>query len=387
MRIGYSYWGFLGDHKLDAEGKEISAPDGNATYGWSLIWEMQRRGHTVYMMQEDRDVHADRIYGIKNFAAFSTLKRAEAYGKMERTHGQTFPELDVLLIEWRFPIFGRNCNSWEGYPCFPSGWTHGEYRHKWLNGEIEVLQPDLLRQYQLLNHYKGTNTKIIFWDLDHKLKDTDERHWKPDAIFETSVTPLELTMKRTRVEPPFHIPDLLQHPTLPSDPNRKLVYIGSRYERDDVITEWVKPTSDQYPNGVEFHGNWLKTIDECRKLWPNVSYNDRCTVKDFRHIYGSAGACPLLAKKSYLETGFITPRPWEALLFGTLPVGLGSAKGIKQYVEWVAHDGDDMIEVAETLAGADVKIRDYYRRENVERLEFMDARHFVDKVEGVVQSS
>jgi hypothetical protein len=118
-----------------------------------------------------------------------------------------------------------------------------------------------------------------------------------------------------------------------------------------------------------------------------VSYNDRCTTKDFRRIYGTAGACPLLAKRSYLETGFITPRPWEALLFGTLPVGLGTAKGIEQYTQFIAHDPTDMIEVAETLCGADLKTRDEYRKANVEMLEFMDARHFVDKVEGVVQSS
>jgi len=384
LRIGYSYWGFLGDNKVDNGGAEISAPDGNATYSWSLIWEMQRRGHTVHLMQEDRDWPGWRRWGSGNFAAFSQEKRTEAYTKLLHTFGSSeiLPELDVLLVEWRFPIVGRNC-------------VQGPSPDKFLfmmniqEGVIaDGFQPDLFRQVQILNHYKGKKTKIIFWDLDHKVEKRDEEYWKPDAIFETSETPLELSMKRTRVEPPFIISDLLQHTTLPADPARKLVYIGSRYERDDIITKWIKPASDRYPNEVEFHGNWLKTADECRKLWPNVSYNDRCTVKDFRKIYGTAMACPLLAKKSYLESGFITPRVWEALLFGTLPVGLGTAKGIEQYVldEMIVWDPDDLIHMMDWLP-QDEEERRKMRESNVEKLEFMDARHFVDKVEGVVSTT
>ena len=32
MRIGYSYWGFLGDRKYDDNGNLLSTPDGNAFY-------------------------------------------------------------------------------------------------------------------------------------------------------------------------------------------------------------------------------------------------------------------------------------------------------------------------------------------------------------------
>lgn len=385
MRIGYSFWGFLGDNKLDESLNEISAPDGNATYSWSLIWEMQRRGHTVLSMQEDRDYPAWKKFGKDNFASFSQEKRVSVYQNLKHTFGspEILPELDLLLVEWRFPIFGRNCNSWEGQPVFPSDWTHGEHREVRPDGQEEILQPDLLRQYQILRHYKQKKTKIVFWDLDHKLRTNEEAYWKPDAILETSHSPLKLFKERTRVEPPIITADLLQHPTLPPDPNRKAVYIGSRYERDDVITKWLRPLSESYPGSVEFHGNWLKTVDECRKLWPNISYNPRCTVQDFRRIYGTAASCPLLAKQSYLDSGFITPRPWEALMFGTIPIGLGAAKGIEQYVEFCAHDGTDMIEVAELLAGLDVKERDRIRKENVARLEFMDARFFVDTLEKV----
>ena len=375
MRIGYSYWGFLGDVKLAEDGSVLSTPDGNATYSWSIIWELQRRGHTVYAMQEDRDWPAYRRLGEGLFASFSNEKRASAYQNMKQTFGSSeiLPELDVLLVEWRFAIPGRNCDehpfrrgpSWAGSkPVL----TFDPAKH----------QPDFFRQMEIMRHYAEKNTKIVVWDLDHKLTEAQEKHWKMDAIFETSHSPRLLSKPRTRVEPPFHIPDLLQHPTLPSDPNRKLVYIGSRYERDDVIDEWLGPVSAKYPGQVEFHGKW---DDEAKARWPNISMHQRCTVTDFRRIYGSAGACPLLAKKSYLETGFITPRPWEAILFGTIPVGLGSMKGIDQYTTMVAGDPDDLVDITEVLCDTDQ--RDAGRRYIAEMLDFMDAKHFADKLEAV----
>jgi hypothetical protein len=296
------------------------------------------------------------------------------------------PELDVLLVEWRFPIFGRNCCSWEGAPCFPSDAKSGQpmMASGYADKKIE-LQPDLFRQYEILRYYKERGTKLIFWDLDHKLLGHDEITWSPDAVFETSKKPLHLVTRRTSVEFPTIVADLMQHPTLEADENRKLVYIGSRYERDDVITKWLKPVSDSFPGQVEFWGNWMRTVEECKKLWPNVSYNDRITMADFRRVYGSAVACPILAKQSYLETGFITPRPWEALMFGTIPVGLGSHLGISSYVQpgLIAGDGWDMIEVVKTLTGLPLKERDRIRRENVEQIEHMDARYFVDRIEDV----
>ncbi len=376
LRIGYSFWGFLGDHKLDDDLKELSTPDGNATYSWALIHEAQRRGHVVYQMQHDRDQPAIGKYGVDDFAAFSQEKRMNAWTYMRRPDGgrvtSFFPKLDVLLLEWRMPIEGRNCSKLEdGTLVF----------------DTKVHQPDLERQRQLLYHYAAEGTKIIVWDLDHKLTKEDEEFWSAeiDAIFETSVQPRRLTMDRIRVEPPCLISDLLQFPTLPVDHSRKLVYVGSRYERDDVIDEWIKPVSDRFPNQVEFYGNWLNTIDQCRERWPNVKYHGRITTNGFRDAYGTAVACPLLAKRSYLETGFITPRPWEALLFGTLPIGLGTHRAVNEYVlpGMVASDADDMIDILDQLGHFGYN-RDGLRRLNVEQLEFMDARHFVDKIEDVV---
>lgn len=366
MRLGYSYWGFLGDYKMDADGNELSTPDGNATYGWSIIHEAQRRGWLVFSLQEDRDIHAWRKMGPDLFGAFSKEKRTAAYNNMYKMDGTELPDLDVVLVEWRFPIPGRNTPDVKGQPGY---------------------QRDLECQERILYHYLNKGVPVILWDLDHKILPSDEAKWAPTAIFETSVTPRRQLIDRIRVEPPFVINDLMQHKTLSANPFNKLVYVGSRYERDDVITEYIKPASDKWPFHVRFYGNWLKTVEECRKLWPRVDYNDRITTRDFRKVYGEAVACPLLAKRSYIETGFITPRPWEALLFGTLPVGISQAKGIDQYCLFTARDGEDMIQAVEHMKEIRYEDRHRLREEHCHRLLFMDVSNFVNEIEKVANGS
>jgi hypothetical protein len=307
-------------------------------------------------MQENRDTHSIFSHGDDSFSAFSRNKRADVYMNTLQTNGHDLPELDVLLVEWRWPIPGRNCG--------------GAYS-----------DPDLDRQTQLLRHYSGTKTKIIVWDLDHKLSYTDEMTWRPDAIFETSVFPRLQHTRRTRVEPPFVIDDLLQFKTLDVHSLKKLVYVGSRYERDEIITEYVKSTSDAYPGQVEFYGNWSKTIDECKSLWPNISFRNRITTRGFRKAYGDAAACPLLAKKSYIKSGFMTPRVWESVLFGTIPVSIG-----EMYPEYTVHSawsGRHMLGISMELSNLSWKQRDLLRQELAHRMRFMDAKYFVDKIEGV----
>ena len=362
MRVGISAWAFTGDNKIE-NGLEVSTPDGNSTYTWSMIWEMRiKRGYTVYWMQKNRDAEACQAFGDDNFSAFSKNKRVQSYVYTIQTGGVDLPELDVLLVEWRWPIPGRNTELDKGKPGY---------------------QEDFERQTQLLRHYKEQGTKIILLELDHKITEADEIMWQPDAIFEPSVKPRRLTMERTHFEFPTIVKDLLQFPTQPIDPTRSLVYVGSRYERDDVITEWIKPVSRWFPKTVHFYGNWYRTIDECKKLWPNVVYHDRITTRDFRDAYSSAIGCPLLSKPSYLESGFMTPRVWEALLFGTIPIGLGSFTGIEKYCNYVAKNARNMIDIIEGLGCMSLKERDDIRINNVEKLEPMDAKHFVDLIERV----
>jgi hypothetical protein len=368
MRVGYAFHGFVGDYKEDEGGHALSTPDGNASYSWSILWEAQRRGHDVYAMQQDRDWPAFRRHGRYDFASFSMEKRFLSYLRTHQTAGTSFPDLDVLLLEWRFPIPGRNTQADIGKPGY---------------------QPDLARQVDLLNHYGDAGTRIVLFDLDHKITADDESWIRPAAIFDTSSRPLRLTMDRTRVEIPFHIPDLLQHPTKDVDPSRKLVYVGSRYERDDVIEEWIRPASDRWPQKVEFFGNWTSECNfaEVRAMWPNVRYRDRITMKDFGEAYGTAVACPLIAKRTYLERGFVTARIWEALLFGTLPVGLSSHTGIGDYLpdELIVRDPAHLIDIVDGLSRMSTAERDGLRRKVVEKIDFMDVRNFLDHLEAAAK--
>ena len=368
MRIGYSYWGFTGDYKIK-DGREISTPDGNATYSWSIVWEALKRGHQVYMMQQDRDLEAFQTHGLYDFASFSQEKRFKSYLGMDKTNGVSLPELDVLLIEWRFPIPGRNTGATKDDVCY---------------------QPDLDRQTELLEHYSSKKTKVVLWDLDHKLTIDDELKWNPDAIFETSVNPRELSQERIRVEPPIVIGDVKQHKMVSCDPTRKLVYVGSRYERDDVIEQYIKPVSDKFPGQVEFYGNWTReeTLREVKRMWPNITFKDRICTRDFDKAYNTAVACPLLSKRSYMQTGFITPRVWEALMFGTIPIGFDEFCGIHNYVSniapnLIAANADELIEIVECLSKLDDVKRQMMRDACIDQIEFMDVKHFVDKVERI----
>lgn len=365
MRIGYSFWGFLGDYKEDDKGNALSTPDGNAAYGLFLVDAMIKAGHEVIFLQQDRDWTVFQRRGKHDFQSFSSELRFGAYLKPTRD-SEGFPDLDILLLEWRFPIPGRNTPDMAGKPGY---------------------QPDLQRQSDLLNHYGDTGAKIIIWDLDYKLDEVSEAWIKPAAVLETAVSPRSGSAKRYRVEPPVSINNLLERAPRPLNTNKKLVYVGSRYERDDVIDEWIKPVSDRFPQQVEFYGNWTAEYNfaEVQARWPNVKYCDRISMKDFDRAYGDAVACPLLAKRSYLANGFITPRIWEALIFGTIPIGFKSHNGIEQYLPagLICSDASQLAETAAGLSVLSTSGRQAFREDVANRINFMDASNFVRVIEGV----
>lgn len=368
VRFGYSFWGFLGDVKLDGLGNSLSTPDGNATYSFSILHEAQLRGWDTILMQQDRDAPGYKAHDISLFSSFSCYKRGAAYRRSHQSDG--YPELDVLLLEWRFPIPGRNVGVTKVDPNY---------------------QPDFDRQMALLHHYRSKNTKIIIWDLDHKLTIEDEHRWYPHAIFETSVTPRRQVIERTRVEPPICISELSQFDVEKPDPLVKMAYIGSRYERDDVIEEYLAPLSREWgwDQAIRFWGNWTRpdNLKECMVKWPNFSYNGRITTRDFRKVYAKAVCVPLLAKRSYMETGFITPRPWEALMFGSIPIGFTATKGIENYVLYTCTDAYDIKRVVEHLERMSLADRRAERKENIEKIEFMDVSNFVDRIEEVLDGT
>lgn len=364
MRIGYLFRGFLGDVKMAPDGSELSTPDGNATYSWSIEHECERRGHKLIPLGPNLDAPAATRLGGDLFSAFSGRKRLLSYERMlvrgwTRLSDVRFPELDMVLIEWRWSIPGRNTPEDRGKPNF---------------------QSDLDRQVEVLRHYLDLGVPVVVWDLDHKLDEESLAFWHGVKVIETASRSL---IGATRVEPPFVTADLLQHDIDERKPSHHLGYIGSRYERDETIDRWIGPIAPPRTHRVKFWGKW-EPAEEVRRRWPGVTFAGRIGVRGFREAYSRVAAVPLLAKQSYYESGFITPRPWEAVLFGSVPIGLACHLGVGQYAQRVVGDAQGLLEQATELRNVSPIRRRVIREEAAHILSHMDVRNFVDVLEGLV---
>lgn len=363
MRIGYLFRGFLGDVKLDQGLNELSTPDGNATYSWCIEHECNRRRYQLIPLGENLDAPAAGQFGEKLFSAFSGDKRAASYERMlrrgwTRLSDKRFPELDVVIIEWRWPIPGRNTLADRGSPSY---------------------QRDLERQEEVLREYSNRGTPIVVWDLDHKLTEEDERHWGFDVI-ETSVRPIR---DHVRIEPPCVTSELLQFDIDERMPMHHLGYIGSRYERDETIDKWIGSIAPVGTHRAKFWGKW-EPADDVRARWPGVSFAGRIGVRGFWDAYSRVAVVPLLAKQSYYECGFVTPRPAEAVMFGSIPVGLEGHLGIEGYVGRVVSTPEQLLEFATWVRTMSPIRRRVLREESAHTLYHTDARGFMDVIEGLV---
>lgn len=381
MNIGYFFWGHLTD-KLGETSK--NTPDGNAWYSSSIIHEFTKQNHKVYGMSIDRDKEDILNFGIKKcFSSFETKKRIYAYNNLDWVIWDkkftfcNFPKLDILLLEWRFPILGRNKE--EDY-------------------EILQWQPDLRIQNILLNHYKNTNTKIIIFDLDYKITKKEEKilfnNLKDNVvIIETSIKPKKGKIKRIPVQIPFWIKKGKIKKCKKIDKNKKLVYIGSNYERENSINKYIIPFSNKYPFTTWFYGNWRNykgTIEKiyCKLKWRDIQYHNRVGHSDFFNIYNDSIACPLLAKQEYYQNGFMTARIQECLYFGSIPIGIAEHTKIEKYLpkELIINDYEDLDKIIENISLMSIKQKNKYRKKLWENLNFMDVSLFVKTLLEVVNN-
>ena len=373
MRIGYLFRGFLGDIKLDRNLNFLSTPDGNATYSWTIEWECNRRGWKLIPLGENLDEHSAREYGEEIFAAFSSDRRAKSYERMLRNgwvknSDQKFPELDLVLIEWRWPIEGRNTLADKGSPNY---------------------QCDLERQFEVITEYGARGTPIVIWDLDHKLTLEDEKKLAGLSmnvnVIETSAKPRSFFCERKSVFPPHIQSELLQFDIKNFSPRYIMGYIGSRYERDDTIDQWIGTSNhrlfqDRKTKAIAFWGKW-EPDDEVKKRWPNVEFKGRITTKDFLSAYSSVACVPLFAKQSYYDSGFITPRIAEAITFGSVPIGLNGHFGIEQHVDKVVSDRNELMSFAKLFKSMSSIRRRVYREEAAHKIKHMDVANFIDVLE------
>lgn len=397
MKIGYSFWGYLGDTKYDLQGNVASTPDGNAFYSWSIINKLQEDGHRVYSIMPDRDYSAfchKPENGKHLFDSWCTEQRQTSYGYMDniwdnnnfirsgdysliqnmvrdnKLYGYIanfLDKVDIVLHEWRMPIPGRNIAlSDEDYVNY---------------------QPDLDIQNCILKYFgEHTDKKLIIFDLDYKL-DINELDKLPNYgsniyVFELGYKLSSKYPQAFHVEIPFDFRYINEFDlTRYKEPYINLVYVGNRYERDWCIDKYI-PTEI---NGVKVYGNWCESGRDSKERWPNIKFGDRVQTADMDSIYGNSKATILLAKKEYLENSFMTARILEAIFYGSVPLFIEEygKETIEKYAGKLApyltvKSKADVIDCVYALEDENLRINTIkYLREH---LKFMDVENFVDKI-------
>jgi hypothetical protein len=269
MRIGYSFWGFLGPGVVDT-------PDGGRSHRRVLIDGIRARGHDVVFLQCDRD------------RTEAGLDLSDDY-----TWDHGFPEIDVLFLEWRWPIPGRNTTD-----CGTPGHTC-----------------DLHRQRMLLNHYtQRDGTPTIIWDKDQTLPSSDPlRQTDHVVVCEAALSPSPgaVSLLFPVADSALTTADPVQLAAAPRP--RTLAYVGNQYERDDAFSAFFAPAAAAVDHVVA--GKWTDT-----RRWPHVRFTGRIPFTQVAEVYGSALATILLVPERYARTGQMTQRLPEAVLAGCLPL-------------------------------------------------------------------
>lgn len=324
MRIGYSYWGFLGDRKYDDKGNILSTPDGNAFYSWSIINKFIEDGHQVIGIMPDRDEPGFRFEGVNLFSSWCKTSRSNAYMSMNHIeYGDFFDidnrdilsedaikvlwdmyhvnEFDVIIHEWRMPIIGRNTS---------------------VDKDSENWQPDLFIQDALIRYCIKNNIKLIIFDLDYKIPMDLVEYFvyetKNIYVFELgtkwSSIAYETDGRCRKVYIPFDF-RFMNLFKLKSKFTDDIVYIGNRYERDWCIDKYLKDVP-----GVKVFGNWLEGQRHSEKEWPTINFGKRLQTSDMHDAYSNSATTILLAKREYCENGFMTARILEAIFYGCVPL-------------------------------------------------------------------
>ena len=369
--VGYFYWGYLGDKKFDKNGNEVSTPDGNAFYSWSIIRALQDAGHLVYLFS-DRDAVGFTKMSTDLFASFAQDARASAY--MDAKHPVCMEDEDRIIknimeyaiVEWRWEIPGRNDEQTKLNN--PSGY-----------------QPDLEMMKDVISRCKANNIPVVVFDLDYKLTEEDIKKYGIEYVIELGNKWANSDIvKSCTVQIPFDFTYINEFDIKMSDFSSDVVYIGNRYERDWCIDKYL-------PDGTVVHGNWLEPgHGDPQNEWPHIEFRKRVNASEIMKPYNDAVATVLLAKKEYCDMGFMTARIQEAIFYGTVPLFIreyGPATIITyagKYSNFLTvNNKDDVSRVVE-----DLKRHPELRKEIIlylrKHLRFMDSKFFVNDIENLI---
>jgi hypothetical protein len=311
LRIGFSFWGFLGSGVTDT-------PDGGRFWRRPIVDALHAAGHHVILLQNNRDA-------------------GEAGDVLPYRWNTGFPDIDALLLEWRWPLPGRNTTR-----CRTAGHTC-----------------DLHRQADLLTHYTAPparpatatgGTATVIWDTDRQLHPDDPlRRLSNVAVGDPALLPSPGAF--TMLTP---VPDTLLDA---ADPGRlavrrrslPLVYVGNQYDRDADFEEFFAPAAARFPHRVA--GKWTTTA-----RWPQVNFTGRCAFTEVQAIHGDALTTVLLNPARYSAVGSVSQRRSESVLAGCLPLTPATLARAGAFTPPVLHVADrhevaERIEWAQRIAG------------------------------------
>jgi len=375
-KILYYHYGHLSDKGVLVNGvptDTISAPDGDSSWLWSVLHNLQIRGIETYGIV-DRDKDLVEKHGIKAFESFSQQKRWKTYNNinflgLNRVIDSEFPrDMDAILLYWRMKTKNNQLEK-----------SDPEY------------SPDLEIQNKILDFYKDKNIKLIILDLDLQMTNEDEQQlidfgYKDIKIFTQSLFPRSKIIPRETCYIPFDFDDMLQFETPIPNRAKLLVYVGNPYNRwNDINNNLVRVAKDN-PGRVHLVGNWMKDqLKDFRDKNPGIVFHPRIGFNEFRQNIGPAIAVPLLATEDYKANGNMTMRILETLLFGSIPVGYSDFKGINTWLpkELIikVDDPDSTNNILDNLAKMPWTKRNELRRTLVTKLKPMhDANVFVNKI-------
>ncbi|MFE3645272.1 hypothetical protein ACFXOM_30575 [Streptomyces sp. NPDC059169] len=295
MKIGYSFWGFLGNGVTDT-------PDGGRSHRRPFIDALIAHGHDIVFLQADRD----------------RLEAGEDLGGAY-TFDDGVPHIDALFLEWRWAIPGRNttmCGS-EGHTC------------------------DLHRQAQLINHYTVRHqTPTVIWDKDRTLR--AESVWRTTSHTRVCEAALAPTHGAHSLLFPVAENLLTQaDPVALAAQRRDLVlgYVGNQYDRDEPFDRFFAPAAARVAHLVA--GKWTET-----NRWPHVHFLGRIPFEAAAGVYGRSLATVLMLPERYAAVGQMTQRIFEAVLAGCLPLAPADIRYVNRFVpdELVVRSGRDVIE-------------------------------------------
>jgi hypothetical protein len=301
MLIGYSFWGFLGPGITDT-------PDGGRSHRRPLIDGLRGRGHEIVFLQANRDLDE------------AGLDLTDTY-----TWHDGLPDVDVLFLEWRWPIPGRNTT-----PCGSQGHTC-----------------DLHRQRQLLDHYTAYGTPTLLWDKDRQLS-TDDPLRRADtvAVCEPALHPSRgaASLLFPVADTTLDVADPATLVALPRD--LPLVYVGNQYDRDDAFEKFFVPAARAHTHVVA--GKWPNT-----ERWPDLTFAGRIPFLDVDTLYRRSVATVLLLPDRYARAGQVTQRLFEAVLAGCLPLAPTTIRDAGAFVpaDHLVDNGTDVTAKIHHLAG------------------------------------